>query len=212
MDDQHVATILQAKPRVFYSYLWLREDGSPYYAGKGIGDRAFLKYGRRFNPPRNRSRILVFPMLNEVEAFESERALIELFGRKDLGTGCLRNMTDGGDGASGMICSSEARKKMSAAHQGKQQSQEVKDSVSRASQARWDNPEYRAALSAKLAGINRAHALDPDWRRRNALAAASPSARLKKSLNAQGKQPMLGHKHNAETRLKMSASHRKEAA
>jgi hypothetical protein len=36
-------------------------------------------------------------MVSEFEAFESEIALIELFGRKDFGTGCLRNLTDGGD-------------------------------------------------------------------------------------------------------------------
>jgi hypothetical protein len=80
-----------------YSYLWLREDGTPYYAGKGTGRRAFTNNGHRVRCPKDCSRILIFPMADEVEAFESEIALIELFGRKDLGTGCLRNLTDGGD-------------------------------------------------------------------------------------------------------------------
>jgi hypothetical protein len=81
----------------FYSYLWLRVDGTPYYVGKGTGRRAFTPHGHRISCPQERSRIIVFPMLNEVEAFESEIALIELFGRKDLGTGCLRNLTNGGE-------------------------------------------------------------------------------------------------------------------
>jgi hypothetical protein len=86
----------------FYSYLWLREDGSPYYVGKGKGNRAFR--GRRNGghlPHPIKDRVVIFPMLNEAEAFESEMALIELFGRKDNGTGILRNLTDGGEGTAG---------------------------------------------------------------------------------------------------------------
>jgi hypothetical protein len=56
-----------------------------------------MRFGHRCHPPRDKSHILIFPMLNETEAFESEIALIELFGRKDNGTGCLRNLTDGGE-------------------------------------------------------------------------------------------------------------------
>jgi hypothetical protein len=64
----------------FYSYLWLREDGTPFYAGKGHGNRAFVRGRHHLRPPSDRARILIFPMASEMEAFESEKSLIELFG------------------------------------------------------------------------------------------------------------------------------------
>jgi NUMOD3 motif len=83
----------------FYSYLWLREDGTPYYAGKGSGNRAFRRHAhnRGLQPPADKSLILIFPHVSEDEAFESEKDFIKWFGRKDIGTGCLRNLTDGGE-------------------------------------------------------------------------------------------------------------------
>lgn len=98
----------------FYAYIYLREDGTPYYVGKGCGDRAFHKH-ERINPPKDRSRIFIIPRKNEDDALECEKCWIILFGRKDLGTGCLRNLTDGGDGVSGHRMSNEARLKMSKA-------------------------------------------------------------------------------------------------
>jgi NUMOD3 motif-containing protein len=80
--------------------MWLREDGTPYYVGKGRGLRAFRSKAHAVRRPKDSNRIVVFPMNSEKDAFESEIALIELFGRKDLGTGILRNRTDGGEGAS----------------------------------------------------------------------------------------------------------------
>lgn len=102
----------------FYSYLYLREDETPYYAGKGTGKRAFKRRGFDVRPPKDKSRVIIFPMLNETEALESEIALIEFFGRKDLGTGCLYNRTNGGDGASGLKWTPEAIKKMSESRTG----------------------------------------------------------------------------------------------
>lgn len=102
----------------FYSYLWLRCDGSPYYAGKGFGNRAFVRH-KRLYPPVDKSRILVFPMLSEAEAFESETALIDLFGRRDLGTGCLHNFTNGGEGLVGLRHADAAKRRMSVAKKGK---------------------------------------------------------------------------------------------
>jgi hypothetical protein len=97
----------------FYSYLYLRDDTTPYYAGKGKGKRVFNTRSHRVHPPKDRSRILIFWHETETEAFESERAFIKWFGRKDLGTGCLRNMTDGGEGYSNP--SDATRKKLSEA-------------------------------------------------------------------------------------------------
>jgi hypothetical protein len=85
----------------YYTYAYLREDRTPYYIGKGKGNRAYKKERREFKPPTDKSRIIFLKQnLTEEEAFKHEIYMIAVFGRKDLGTGILRNMTDGGDGAS----------------------------------------------------------------------------------------------------------------
>jgi hypothetical protein len=85
----------------FYVYAYLRKDNSPYYIGKGIKERAYRRRGRIISPPRDRKRIVFLRTgLSEDEAFEWERFYIKHYGRIDLGTGILRNATDGGDGTS----------------------------------------------------------------------------------------------------------------
>ena len=81
----------------FYTYLWMRYDGSPYYAGKGKDDRAYYAHGRITKPPKDRGRILIQEHESEQDALEAEKFLIAYYGRIDLGTGCLRNLTDGGE-------------------------------------------------------------------------------------------------------------------
>ncbi len=102
----------------FYAYMWLREDGTPYYAGKGTGRRAW-HFKHTMNRPKNRSRILIFNRSSEAEAFETEKELIRNWGRKDNGTGILRNFTDGGEGTSGQKCSDEQRIALSKIKTGK---------------------------------------------------------------------------------------------
>jgi hypothetical protein len=81
----------------FYAYLWLRENGTPWYAGKGQGNRAYIHPERGIKPPSDRSRIVIMNSGNEAEALETEKELIHNWGRKDNGTGILHNLTDGGE-------------------------------------------------------------------------------------------------------------------
>lgn len=83
----------------FYTYTWLRNDGTAYYVGKGTKRRAFTS-GVGHRPPRTDDKIIIQDHASETDALEAEKFLIEFYGRKDLGTGCLRNRTNGGDGIS----------------------------------------------------------------------------------------------------------------
>ena len=92
---------------VFYTYLWLREDGTPYYVGKGKGKRAIRK-----GSPADLNCILIQEHESESDAFFVEKFLIAYYGRKDIGTGILRNRTDGGEGVTGHRHSEESRQKI----------------------------------------------------------------------------------------------------
>jgi hypothetical protein len=86
---------------MYYTYLWLREDGTPYYVGKGSGRRAYVNCGRtNAYAPVDHDRIILQEFISERDALDAEIFLISFYGRKDLQTGCLRNLTAGGDGIS----------------------------------------------------------------------------------------------------------------
>jgi hypothetical protein len=112
----------------YYTYAYLREDGTPYYVGRGKGGRAFDKTHRIKVPPKERVLFLKQNLTYE-EATKHEIYMIAVLGRKDLGTGILRNLTDGGEGRPGPKPQEEVDK-IRRSNTGKKLSEETKKRLS----------------------------------------------------------------------------------
>jgi hypothetical protein len=84
---------------LFYTYAWLREDGTPFYIGKGCKNRAWDFRGRRCKRNGPPARVLILKRnLSEAEAYKHEIYMIAVFGRKCNKTGILINLSAGGGG------------------------------------------------------------------------------------------------------------------
>ena len=117
---------------IYYIYAYInRKTGLPYYVGKGSGGRAWKQHGRWVQIPKDKSKIVIMESgLTEIVALALERRYISWFGRQDNGTGILLNMTDGGDGTSGMKFSEESRRKIGAKSKGRIPSAESRKKMS----------------------------------------------------------------------------------
>lgn len=157
-------------PRRFYVYAFLRSKDSktgpkysPYYIGKGNGNRAYTRARRNVLAPLDKGCIVFIQEgLTEREALGLEMYCIKTHGRVDNGTGILRNLTDGGEGVCGFRFSSETRRRFSEFRKGKKLSNETKNKISAANKGktlgRKVSEETLRNMSLAMSGSN-----NPRW-------------------------------------------------
>ena len=142
----------------YYTYAYLREDGTPYYVGKGKGKRINERQHNRINLPTKERRIYLKQNLTEEEAFKHEIYMIAVFGRKDLRTGILQNQTNGGEGGSGAVRSKETKNKISKTMKNRVFSEEHKNHLKasamgnkngQCNKGKKHSPEFRENLRNK---------------------------------------------------------------
>lgn len=107
----------------FYCYIHKKADGTPFYVGKGTKIRAY-EFSRRtlwYNNivakegGKKNIKIEIYKASNEQNAFDLEKIFIK--GLRMFFTLC--NLTDGGEGISGLSRSAETKEKISLANSGK---------------------------------------------------------------------------------------------
>jgi len=162
---------------VFYVYIYLdpRKNGNfkyedyqfdyePFYIGKGKDQRyksrsCISKTGKGYlnNKIKKLQKNNLKPIIKKIkenllesEAFELEKLMIKLIGRKDHKKGPLLNATDGGEGPSGKILSTTSKEKISKSKTGKKtgsRSNETKNKISLAKKGKGFSDEHKRNLS-----------------------------------------------------------------
>lgn len=194
----------------FYVYICFKKDGTPFYVGKGSGDRWQKTFRDKHNPFKARTAkkvgkpivVKIAEFEDENEAFKCELDLILKLGRYPFGP--LTNLTDGGGGCLGARHSDEYKKELSKRLKGKKLSAahclaislgqkgipkpphtiETRQKMSKAAMGRKFSPETRQKLSETKLGARNPYFGKPS--------------------------PMAGRKHSPETIARMSGenSHR----
>lgn len=197
----------------FYTYEYLRSDWTPYYVGKGKGNRAFSRH-RFTSAPKNPARIRIQYWADEAEAFEMEKWYIRFWGRKDNGTGILRNLTDGGEGLTGLILSEEHRRKIGEAQRGRKHSEETRRKRSEALRGRVFSEEtllkMREAQLGKKFSEERRRKNVRTWSEesRRKLSAANRGRKISEEHIRKTAEGNRGQKRSEEQRSRMSQANR----
>jgi hypothetical protein len=197
----------------FYIYTHTKlGDTLPFYIGKGSNNRAYSKHDRsNFWKRISKNGYTVqieLTNLYEDEALQLEKEIIKMYGRRDLGTGCLVNMTNGGEGVSGRIVSDETKAKMSKAmegrvsgNKGKTHSEETKQKISEAKlgNTAWKGKTHSDETKAKIgeAGKGKTHSDESKRKMSDAKKGKTHSDESKRKMSEARKQSEITRRENA---------------
>jgi hypothetical protein len=134
---------------IYYTYAYLRKNGTPYYIGKGCRGRAYHA-NHNVKVPCKKYILILKKSLSEEEAIRHEIYMIAILGRKQLGTGILRNLTDGGEGISGYKHSEQTKQKIGVSNSVKKRSAELRERISKSVRGfKWYN-NGEVSIQARL--------------------------------------------------------------
>jgi hypothetical protein len=158
---------------VLYRHIRL-DKNEPFYVGIGKSvERAFATKSRNhhwkniYKSTPIEIEILLEDLTIE-DAFKKEAEFIKLYGRRDLGTGTLVNMTDGGYGTlnhspevldsirkklTGRKISEEVKKKSAISRTGLKRTENTKILISKKLKGKTKSESHRLALSKSKLGI-----------------------------------------------------------
>ena len=149
---------------MFYTYAHYRPDNSVFYIGKGQRRRAWSdksrnQHWRNVVAKHGEPKVEVLAQwATEQEAFDHEKFLIWCF--RDMGQP-MANITDGGEGNSGLVHTDVVKQKISQIHKGKKLSPEQIEAIRKSSTGRKHTEEVKAYLRR----INKERVLTEDQQR-----------------------------------------------
>jgi hypothetical protein len=159
----------------YYVYLYIDPfNKTPFYVGKGCNNRSkhHLNVAKSNNWGQDPNKLKINKIrkiiskgidpiieikemnLSESEAFEREKFYISKYGRIDIGTGILTNLSDGGDGQRNWIPSKEYCENMSKSCSrekngmfGKKQKEDTKEKMKEKAMGRKHSEKIRNEMS-----------------------------------------------------------------
>ena len=137
---------------IVYRHIRL-DKNQPFYIGIGKTERRAFRTdfrNRHWHHIVNKTDYeveILFDNLTWEQACEKEKEFISLYGRIDIGTGILVNMTEGADGGRGTIQSEETKLKRSISLRGKKRREQSKQKYSIVAKKRSYSEETRKKMS-----------------------------------------------------------------
>jgi len=133
----------------FYVYVHTRAtDGRIFYVGKGMEKRAWSKYSRNKHWKHIVAKYGYNVAIVQDSLTDEQSLTLEIMLIADIGRENLCNLTDGGDGSSGLIHSEEAKRKVGDAQRGKKITEEHRRRISEFHTGKQISDETRIKMSA----------------------------------------------------------------
>jgi hypothetical protein len=186
----------------FYVYIHKKPDGTPFYVGKGTGNRAY-QFSKRTQWHKNivakyrKENIIVqiINCINESQAFDLEKIYIKQFKMDGIQ---LVNLTDGGEGSSGYKPTEETKKKL-------KKTPEQRAVLSELAKGRTQSEETKAKRIASMIGATRSEESKEKQRQASTGVVFTEERKAKIAASRIGKSSWnKGKQFSEESRKKMS--------